>query len=314
MEIEKFTIYLDDREKYVIPYFESAVTSQNCRFRWEVRRLIHGDYCITYNNNLLIIIERKTWADLAASIKDKRILHVENLKVLRKQSQCRLVLLMEGRKPRRDIAHVSVKALQSKLDHLLIRDEVLIIYTDNEETTSERIIQLIKNCTTLELELPESKTVVQEILGGGEISPEITILKEEKQALEIWCSFPRVDLMTSKALKDAGHTVLELASGKITATELSEMKYPSGRAIGKDNAKNIIAGARLRKTHLKILGSIKGISPESAELILDAMDGDLCNFDDLTRRSVSNIKRANGKKLGMALANRLFKMLEPDTE
>ena len=103
-------------------------------------------------------------------------------------------------------------------------------------------------------------------------------------------------------------------SGKITATELSEMKYPSGRAIGKDNAKNIIAGARLRKTHLKILGSIKGISPESAELILDAMDGDLCNFDDLTRRSVSNIKRANGKKLGMALANRLFKMLEPDTE
>lgn len=311
MEIDNFTLYLDDREKAIIPFFESVVGSQRCRFTWEVRRLVHGDYCITYNEHLVMIIERKTWADLAASIKDKRILNIENLKILRGQSKCRLILLMEGRTPRGDVAHVSLHALKSKLDHLMIRDEILIVYTHDESDTAERLISLIRSMVTIVggLNLPDSKEVVEEILGGA-ASPAITLLKEEKQALEIWCTFPRVDLMTSKALVDAGHTVLELAGGKITADVIAELKYPSGRLIGMDNARSIVAGARTRKTHIAILASINGVSTVTAEKILDLMDGDLANFDDITKRMVTCIRRSNGKKLGLAVAKRVFKLLE----
>ena len=72
-------IIVDDREQKVIPYFNGFTMSPNITFK--VSRVNHGDYSVLYRDYILFIIERKTWKDLAASLRDGR---KENTKKLLK--------------------------------------------------------------------------------------------------------------------------------------------------------------------------------------------------------------------------------------
>ena len=61
----KFTLEIDYREKCLKEYFESK---SYCN----IVNLTLGDIILKYDNNIILLIERKTAADLAASIRDGR--------------------------------------------------------------------------------------------------------------------------------------------------------------------------------------------------------------------------------------------------
>ena len=61
----KFTLEIDYREKCLKEYFEQK---SYCN----IVNLTLGDIILKYDNNIILLIERKTAADLAASIRDGR--------------------------------------------------------------------------------------------------------------------------------------------------------------------------------------------------------------------------------------------------
>ena len=66
-------LIIDDRESKVVPYFNSSeLFTKSDDITFKVDRCNIGDYCISFNKEIVIIIERKSWKDLASSIRDGR--------------------------------------------------------------------------------------------------------------------------------------------------------------------------------------------------------------------------------------------------
>lgn len=142
-------IIADDREKHVVPHFDEYKNEYNINYK--VERMNVGDYAISYKNYIIVIIERKTWADLAASIRDGRKANIEKLKQLRETVGCQIAYLIEGPampKPNDKFARMPYKNLRSHLDHLAFRDSVHMLYSNDATTSARRIMELALNIST----------------------------------------------------------------------------------------------------------------------------------------------------------------------
>lgn len=141
-------IIIDDREKAVIPHFNTLDKA----LPFKVERLTVGDYAILYRKCILFTIERKTWTDLSASIKDLRSKNVQNLIDLREKTGCHIIYMIEGNplpKHKTKYARIPYKNLRSHLDHLAFRDNVHIMHSKDEKDTAYRINEIAKNYTTI---------------------------------------------------------------------------------------------------------------------------------------------------------------------
>ena len=139
-------IIVDDREKAIIPFMAEISLKYNINYK--VQRNQIGDYAIIYRDNILLIIERKTWLDLAASMRDGRKENVKKLLNLREQTGCNIAYLIEGdANPAftKKYGRLPVKNLRAHLDHLMFRDNIHIIYSKNELYTAERLFELGQN-------------------------------------------------------------------------------------------------------------------------------------------------------------------------
>jgi len=63
-------IIVDDRERAIVQYMQQY--SDELHINFKVKRLEVGDYAIVYKNHIICTIERKTWIDLAAIMRDGR--------------------------------------------------------------------------------------------------------------------------------------------------------------------------------------------------------------------------------------------------
>jgi ERCC4-type nuclease len=139
-------IIVDDREKAVIPFLEEFKNKYNIIYK--IQRNQTGDYAIVYKDEILLIIERKTWTDLAASMRDGRKENVKKLLNLREETKCNLAYLIEGDATpsfTKKYGRLPVKNLRAHLDHLMFRDNIHIIYSKNEIYTAERLFELATN-------------------------------------------------------------------------------------------------------------------------------------------------------------------------
>jgi ERCC4-type nuclease len=143
-------IVIDDREQKVIPFFNGYAMPPNITFN--VARINHGDYSIIYKNHILFVIERKTWTDLASSLRDGRKENNKKLLKIREETKCQLIYLIEGNpipSSNKVFSRVPYKALRSHLDHLAFRDGMHMVYSKDTEHTVERIVELVKNYLTI---------------------------------------------------------------------------------------------------------------------------------------------------------------------
>jgi len=128
---------IDNREKDLI----NLLNKQNISFQTENLEL--GDILYKLDNNDILLIERKTVADLMASIKDGR--HREQkIRLLKKQTEgTRIFYLIEG-----SILYNNNKdTLCSAILNTLMRDNIHIIFTGMIEET---ILYLLKIETKLD--------------------------------------------------------------------------------------------------------------------------------------------------------------------
>lgn len=85
-------------------------------------------------------------------MKDGRKENVNKLIQLRNETNCNIIYLIEGKaryKEDTKFSHINFKNLEAHLDHLILRDNIGIIYSNDNSDSAARLIGLAKNYSTI---------------------------------------------------------------------------------------------------------------------------------------------------------------------
>lgn len=307
-------LVVDDRESKVIPFFKESYADIEVK----VQRLHIGDYALMQDDKVIVIFERKSWSDLSSSIKDGRSENVNKLIMLREQTACKIIYLIEGRcrnSPSKKFARIPYKALLSSLDHLIMRDNIHVIYSNNYEDSAVRLIEFATSYLTLNPIIVGSSSNITEHSTKKDLDIITTSIPKTDLVISyaLWSAIPNITSKTATLFIDAGYHISDIFIGDITKEEISLLKYPSGTIVGVRAAKII----KIRdnddianyKHYCNILAELPMITKKSAALILmqvkfnDLLRGDL-SIDD-----IANIKKTDKKKIGVTAATNIYKFL-----
>ena len=306
MDCNRLEIHIDDRERKIIPFFETCDTKN---FVIITKRLTVGDYAYVYDDQIIVIIERKSWSDLASSIKDGRKENIHKMIDVRNQTQCKLVYLIEGKafyKPNKKICRMPFKALRSHLDHLAIRDNVIIIHSSDYEDTADRIINFAENICTLDLHI---------ICPNADTKDQCNLLTTPRPktdshvTLLIWKSISGIT-NTSYSFISAQYSLQDFITNSVDYKELCLLKYPSGQILGESKAKKIIHSARSDATYIKMLSRIPGITLETGRIINNSFSLSKIVSGKVTIKQLSLIDRKT-RKVGIAIAKHIHHYFVP---
>ncbi len=143
-------IVCDKGREEPIKWLENGL---DCPYELKIEQITVGDYAILKNGKIAISIERKTWTDLASTIKDpKRKANHSKLLKLREETGCSIIYIIEGTafpSPSHKFSRIPCKNLTAYLHHLVLRDNCAYIQTKNVQHTAETIIQLADSLSTL---------------------------------------------------------------------------------------------------------------------------------------------------------------------
>jgi ERCC4-type nuclease len=307
-------IIVDDREQAVIPYFNKFNFPPNITY--SVSRVTTGDYSILYKNHVLFVIERKTWKDLAASIKDGRKHNVEKLLELRQSTGCHIIYLIEGNplpNPNTNFCRVPYKNLRSHLDHLAFRDNIHMVYSKDEENTVSRIVEIINNYLTIK---PSPLLKIDSELnptdgGGVEKLKENKPISAESVIYKIWQCIPNITSKSSCLFVNKGWHISDLILGRINKNDIYTLKYPNGYIIGNRSDK-IWNSTRLTDSvnpiFIKMLSQINGLTKQTAKTILEKSSFEKILLGEIPVKQISDIEKTGMKrKLGPKIASEIIK-------
>lgn len=330
-------LIIDDRERQIVPHIEEYHNNSESEIPYKVKRLEVGDYAINYRNYILFIIERKTWNDLAASLRDGRKANINKLLHVREKTGCQLIYLIEGPAyppPTKKFNRMPAKHLIAHLDHIAFRDGIHMQFTKDCEHTARRLFELARNYSTIKNPSPlkeiddlidENTTTGGDPTSDDAISAPQTSLLTEKQSLQISVQeqllqcMPSIGCVVSNILTDNNISFFSLYSGQHGEGQLSQLQYSDGRKLGLKRSQKIINNFKMikgtsalsHKCKIRILSSIKGVSPTTAKLIADAYTLEqLMNHADVD--TLKNFSRGK-TKLGVSVATSIISTLRNNT-
>jgi ERCC4-type nuclease len=277
-----------------------------------------GDYIIMGDNNkILAAIERKTFKDLAASIRDGRINdQITKMVTLREQTGCDLYFILEGRTAfptdTNYFGRMCYKNLEGKLIHAQIRHGIPTIRSKDPSYTIKIIEKYIIGYRD-----------VKEVVGGGEGDNKIVALdtivqnnvaldtlipaelkqklptKYESEVISAWkCLLPGIKLKTVRYVISKTDLVT-LINGNVV---LDELELTDNE---KQKLRSIIALTKVDK-FTEFLAAINGISKKYAADIMKVTSPlHLVNMSEaeLTEMQV------NDKRIGPSKAKKIFELI-----
>lgn len=261
----------------------------------------------------MFIFERKTWEDLASSIKDGRKNNVEKLLTLREETNCKILYLIEGKSrypADRKFCRIPFKNLQAHLDHLIVRDNIHVIYSLNNEDTSNRLKEFITNYSSIK------ETSSNSIQGGSEMLTKMIPKSDLSILYDIWRCIPNVTDKTTSLFLENKISLADLILAKVKETDISVLKYPNGSIIGK-RAKKICKIQELDNTdnykhYVNILSSINGITKKTAALILVKYSFQSILNGEVTVDQLKSIKKTEKATVGQKAANAIIKYISTE--
>lgn len=291
------TIIADDREREVIRHGQHQ--APDIFFK---DHLTTGDYLILAGETPLFIIERKTWADLASSIKDGRIQNVDKLKAYRDQTGAKLAYLIEGSvlTSSDSVDNISYRAMRSHLDHLMYRDNVFELRSTNPVDSACRLIEFARNLATLK---PETASTCGSSALALAKKPQV--VDEEKDRYNMWAVVPTIGDKTIQILLKNKYTWKHLFDRRVDA----EFKAQLASEIGGTRAERIFACFEAKEREFKILSAVHGISVNMAQNLLRkaSLAEMLSNWDQICG-SLADIQ-INGKRVGKKRVEKLGSLL-----
>ena len=335
-------LWIDQRERHVIPFFDGLDYKKLPPYKIELRTLSAGDYAVVYKDYVIMLIERKSWSDLAATFLDRsRKFNYEKMISERNKFNCHLFYLIEGKKPHGNIHHVTMETLEAHLDHLFFDHNIATIYSDSVEKTPERLLRLIKHYMTAhsnpfkvleEKLIASTPMVVQPIptlptvpsdpncvidfslmgfLSEDQKLSASTSLKTSKKMSDeainyaLWNSIEGVTEQNFTALKDINVSLQGLLLGQYNVKQLLHAKYRLGTLMGEKKISKIIASAVLRETQIKVLTQVPSISEARASAILAAHKLSDIIMGTVTEQMLADVVLSSGEMSDNTKSRRL---------
>jgi ERCC4-type nuclease len=178
-------VVADDRERNgAIPYFDAAIEENNKKYKkltpaqgggnitLSIARVTTGDYHVIFDGRVYLSIERKSWQDLAASIKDQRMNRQHRqLEDLSERTGCRTLYIIEGSKRGKGgkIGQIDITTLETKLRRIFLRGSSFEFSKNQQETASiivhyaREIMRLVASGESIGDELPQLETAEEAV-------------------------------------------------------------------------------------------------------------------------------------------------------
>jgi hypothetical protein len=217
--------------------------------------------------------------------------------------------------PTKKFARIPYKNLQSHLDHLVMRDNVFIIHSNDQEDSVDRLTEFMTNYLSLS---PSTGSI-----SAGSISDPVIVEKEleilttvvNKTDLEItsnmWSAIPNITAKTAELFST--YHISDLFLGNIDEATIAAMRYTNNSVIGK-RAKKIITvidndDINNFKVYCNILAEIPQITKKTAALILVKIKFNDLLAGKLSIEQIAAIKKTESRNIGLASANNIYKFL-----
>lgn len=270
-----------------------------------------GDYAICYKDiehaieKILYIFERKTWKDLAASIKDgryeeqkKRLIELNTI------GDIKCFYIIEGPmsyEPEKLISRVPFKTLESAKISIML--DLSLVQTKNAEHTMEFLENFV--------DYVNRKRLPQSITGGTRSNLKAPEKTAADYKLAFWHSIKGIS-------ENLSHNLIQYSISEIfalcTATPelaiqvLSNFKYVSGHAITKKAIDKIINSITNpdSKCAIKMLSAFPLISAKSAEKILTQTT--IAQLTQLSVVELMQIKKSDKQTIGGTLATKFHEI------
>lgn len=339
-------LWIDQRERFVIPFFDAIDPKKAPPYKLELKTLSAGDYAVVYKDHIIMLIERKSWSDLAATFLDRsRKFNYEKMIAERKKFGCYLFYLVEGKRPPNAIHHVTVDTLDAHLDHLFFDHNIVTVYSPSAEDTPERIFKLIKHYMSshsnpfaaLEeklkpLVLEESVPMpppssdpscifnfnavpVINTISASDSLKSVRRLSDEAINYALWNSIEGVTELNFTALKDISVNLGGLLCGQYSVPQLMHAKYRLGTLVGEKKLSKILGSAICHATHIKVLSQIPSISDTRAKIILSKFMLPDIILGNVTEQQLADITISSSsgsgvdRRLGSSAAKNIIKYL-----
>lgn len=281
----EFAILADAREKNINPLMPNI----------NIRQIECGDFQVwrKYNNTEqpVIVIERKTWTDLANSIIDGRAdsQHDRMLK-FSADTGALVYYIIEGAVFQHtgrtfNRSNLTFTSLMKRLDHLADSRQVIIKHSRDHEDTARRIAELVRNYS----DNPHPPhPITDDILGGCSTVPP-NCRQQNSSINKYWGALSGVSIKIATILSKK-YTIADIigmgATKENVVAVVSCIKDGGGRCGPK------IAERILSTNALRFLTAIRGVSKQRAMAILAAYPNclvDIARRNDSVVDSINNI-------------------------
>jgi hypothetical protein len=290
----QYSLAIDKRERDILRLIKKTEIYKDANGKqilWREEHLTTGDFIIFCNNKAIMVIERKTWKDLAASIKDGRITNIKKLIKYRTTTGAKIAYLVEGQafpSNRTRFGRIPYPNLRSHLDHLVFRDDVIEIRTLNLFGTIDRLFQLIKNISSI-------KTQHGGVTGNG---VGVTGNGVDVTSDGVDVTGNGVDV-TSDGVGVAGNGV-DVTSDGVGIDEKNDLELAKIKHSLSDT--DIIR---------KLWVSIPGINENNYMLFANYHISDIIT-GNITKEQIAELKYSNNKKIGIIRAKKICIVSNPN--
>lgn len=299
----KCTLVIDTRERAITCYDKELEGITYIK-----KQITIGDYAvIDPDGKILVIIERKSLSDAAASLKDGRWENREKMFKLREQTGCKIIFIIEGLKNNNPDqlcgSSILYKTIESSLFHMMMNN-VSTLWTMDTKDTACTLARFTHSMDTHVCK-KDSLSPIIEIFGGetpteyNELLTQKHVKTDHEISRDLWSCFHGIADTTADEFIQK-FTLGDVIMGRVTQQELDKFKYISGRKISKklmESMTNIDSSLEIR-----LLSCIPGISTQTAKMVIEQTP--LKHLLSYEVEALSNIK-GKGRNLGEDRAKRI---------
>jgi ERCC4-type nuclease len=335
-----YILVADDRESRVIPHlhkYDKKKIPDGSILIIKTDRLTVGDYAILDSReNILFVIERKSWKDLSASIRDGRKKNINKLKEVRSEYPwVQIFYLIEGKsryKSDHKVSRIPFANLESHLDHIAVRDNIKIIFSRHPEDSAERLYRFIVNYTTLDIQdkiIPvpdlgssvgsdsnpsQLSTIESESVGGVDRSInrlKKKFIKNDQDIIKsIWACVPYITDKSSAIFIKKDIHISDFLLSKIKKEEIQTFKI-NQKTLGKRSEKickiQNLNWKSNQKYYIKMISQIPGITCETSKIILQNYGMEDILKKKITIKDIAEIQKTPLRRIGKKCAELVIK-------
>lgn len=233
--------------EFIIDNRETIKNALSEKIEAKTDNLDIGDYLIKYNGVVIMIIERKTIADMASSIKDGRYREQKN-RLLNNFHIDKILYLIEGDLTTNNTSYsfnkVNKFTIYSSIINCLLRDNIKVFHTTNQTETIDFLVNMYRKIDKQGLTFLKKKYTAQQSIINTVKPQKKGNVTEETVYLSQLCCIPGVSTKYAKAIIN-NYEKMYLFNKLVDLNEEERIKTISTITYETDNGKKRKLGTKI---------------------------------------------------------------------